>query len=164
MENEYIEETIPENTEIPVENPSDPEILPSDVVPAPEVQETPSDVLPDENISDSPVLEETETGTETTEENGEIENEEIVEMENGNEDFYDSVSGNDIGDGSTSSSGTDDTYVTNFYTMEETEVVPLWDMNISEFSTSEMLLFLIFILLLVQFIHNIFKGSHWLKG
>lgn len=180
MENEIIEEVVQEVPTDPVETETDISVSEETVLPDQEtledVPETAPDVSPDENNSDSPILddvetipeenlEETLTGSE--EENGDIENENIYEMENGYENFYESVSGNGIGDGGSTSSDVDTgdgIYVTNYYTMETEEVIPLWENNISNFSTSEMLLFLIFILLLVQFIHNLFKGSHWLKG
>ena len=119
----------------------------------------------------TPDIPENQTGVDAAvldpeEETGETEEENIYEMENGNEDFYGSVSNNDImGDGS-GSDAPPDYNVTNYYTMEvpAEEVIPLWENSISNFSTSEMLLFLIFLLLLAQFIHKIFKGSHWLKG
>ena len=165
MENEIIEEVVQEVPTDSVETETDISVSEEIVLPDQEtfedVPETVPDVPTDENITDSPILGDTETNTE--EENGDTDNENSVDMENGNEDFYDAVSGNDVGDGGSTSSA-DDTYVTNYYTMETEEVIPLWENNISNFSTSEMLLFLIFILLLVQFIHNLFKGSHWLKG
>jgi len=177
MENEIIEEVIQDVPTDPVETETDIPVSEETVLPDQEtledVPETAPDVPPNENISDSSILDDAETIpeenleetlTESEEENGDIENENIYEMENGYEDFYESVSGNDIGDGGSASPVTGDTYVTYNYTMETEEVIPLWENNISNFSTSEMLLFLIFILLLVQFIHNLFKGSHWLKG
>ena len=181
MENEIIEEVIPEVPTDSVETETDISVSEETILPDQEtledVPETAPDVSPDEDFSDSPILGEEETTpeiesttpeeipeTEIDGEGGEFEDENYVEMENGYDDFYDSVSVNDIGDGGSASPVTGDTYVTYNYTMEQEEIIPLWENNISNFSTSEMLLFLIFILLLVQFIHNLFKGSHWLKG
>ena len=163
MENEIIEEVVQEVPSDPVETEENIPDSPPDVLPGEtdmeNGEETVDDVPSDETGGDSSVLVPEE---ETPEE--ETENEDIYEMENGNEDFYDSVSDNDfVGDGSGSDASADYN-VTNYYSMETEEVIPLWENNISNFSTSEMLLFLIFILLLVQFIHNLFKGSHWLKG
>ena len=179
MENENIEEIIPEGTPDPVEGEesipdTSPDILP-DETDMENGEETIDDVPSDETGGDSSLLipeeapEEVpeETPEETLEEEtGETENEDIYEMENGNEDFYGSVSDNGImGDG-TDADAPANYNVTNYYTTEvpAEEVIPLWENSISNFSTSEMLLFLIFLLLLVQFVHKIFKGSHWLKG
>lgn len=171
MENENIQENIPETTPDAVEIETDIPVSETDMVPAPETTETTSDVLPDENISDSPILEEEIPETnldpnldpETSMEIGETENETTEILDNGNETNTGSLSDNDIGDGSTPSDMDKLPYTINYYA-ETTETIPLWENNISNFSTSEMLLFMIFLLLLVQFIHNIFKGSHWLKG
>ena len=161
MENENLEETVSGNSPDPVEG--------EEVSPVPETDILPSEEIVEDVEETAPPVSENETGRDAAvlgpEENGETENENTYEMENGNEDFYDSVSGNGImGD----SPGADApaTYVVNYYMTEvpAQDVVPLWENNISNFSTSEMLLFLIFLLLLVQFVHNIFKGSHWLKG
>ena len=172
MENEIITEIVPDVPQAPVETETDipvPETLP-DVEIVENVSPSVEDVSTDENIPDTPILEEEipetnldpETNIEINTENGDFENE-IMENESesstdtgnlsGNADYnVGSVSGNDV-----------QPYTVNYYA-ETTETIPLWENNISNFSTSEMLLFLIFILLLVQFIHNIFKGSHWLKG
>lgn len=174
MENEIITEIIPDVSETPVEAQTDPPVLETDVLPPAETLEDVPPSAPDvptsEDFPDSPVLdgEMPETNLdqnldpENNIENGDMENETTV-LDNGNETGAGSVSGNDIGDGSTPSDMDELPYTLNYYA-ETTETIPLWENNISNFSTSEMLLFLIFILLLVQFIHNIFKGSHWLKG
>ena len=155
MENENITENIPEGTPDPVELKEDTPVpetgVLSDTEIVEDVPETSGDVPQNEDIPDSSIL-------------GEItEQENIYEMENGNENFYESVSDNGLM-GNSSDTDASSGSVTNYYTMETEEVIPLWENKISNFSTSEMLLFLIFLLLLVQFIHNIFKGSHWLKG
>lgn len=155
MENENITEIIPEGTPVPVEVKEDTPVpetgVLSDTEIVEDIPETSGDVPEGEDIPDSSVLEEI------------TEQENIYEMENGKENFYESVSDNGfMGDGFDTGAPADS--VTNYYTMETEEVIPLWENKISNFSTSEMLLFLIFLLLLVQFIHNIFKGSHWLKG
>ena len=155
MENENITENIPEGTPDPVEVKEDTPVFETDVLSGTEIvedgPETSGDVPQNEDIPDSSVLEEI------------TEQENIYEMENGNENFYESVSDNGLM-GNSSDTGVPSGSVTNYYAMETEEVIPLWENKISNFSTSEMLLFLIFLLLLVQFIHNIFKGSHWLKG
>ena len=174
MENEIMEEIIPDVSETPVEGQTDTPVLETDVLPPAETLEdvpsTAPDVPTSEDIPDSPVLdgEMPETNLdqnldlENIIENGDMENENITDgSESGTDNSnlsgdadhnVGSVSGNDL-----------QPYTVNYYA-ETTETIPLWENNISNFSTSETLLFLIFILLLVQFIHNIFKGSHWLKG
>ena len=155
MEHENITEIIPDVASDLVETKENTAVFETDLLSVSEtledVPETFSDVSEDEAFPDTPDV------------GGVTENETIYEMENGNEDFYDSVSDNGLM-GNSSDTDASSGSVTNYYTMETEEVIPLWENKISNFSTSEMLLFLIFLLLLVQFIHNIFKGSHWLKG
>ena len=173
MENENIEESLLETTETPLESEENNPVPETDTVLVQEtlenVPETSDDVSDSENVTDSPILEETETETEiveeteteTAEENGEVTNEEIVFMQDGSEDFYSTLSGNDVmGDGSASSG---DTYYVTYEVVQE-ESPLLWDSNILELSSTDMLLFMIFLLLLVRFIHDFFKGSHWFKG
>lgn len=172
MENEIMEENILETQETPLESEENNQVLPENDIPdtpvVEDVPESPDNVPESEVVTDSAVLEETETETDiieesgTTKEDGEIADEEIVYMQNGNEDFYSSLSGNDVMGDSSGTSGT--TYVTNYYEIVEEQTLPLWESNISDLTSTDMLLFMIFILLLVQFIHNLFKGSHWFKG
>lgn len=171
MENEIMEENILEIQETPLESEENNPVSETDVVPDKEVveavPETSSNVPEGEDIADSTVLGETETETEvigetkTIEENGETADEEIVHMQDGSEDFYTALSDNDIVGDSSGSSG--DTYYVTYEIVQE-ESPLLWDSNISDLSSTDMLLFMIFLLLLVQFIHNLFKGSHWFKG
>lgn len=171
MENEIMEENILETQETSLEGEENNPGSEADVVLNQEivedVPETPDNVPESETVSDSPILEETEVetemveGTETTEESGEVTNEEIVYMQDGSENFYPSLSGNDVMGDVSGSSG--DTYYVTYEVVQE-ESPLFWDSNILELSSTDMLLFMIFLLLLVQFIHNLFKGSHWFKG
>lgn len=159
MENENIENNILENTESPMEDPTNSPVLPEDVLPneetMEEIQAPTQDVLENEAGNDS-------TGkTVTVVGSG---NETYVEMNNGAEEFYDSVSDNNFDYEEIYDTSTTHTYVTNVYEVVEEPSVPLWESDISELNTTDTLLFLILLLLLVQFIHNIFKGSHWFKG
>ena len=78
----------------------------------------------------------------------------------GNNAFSYGVSDNDIGNGGSYTNY----YVTNVYeVVQEKEVPNIWETNISDFGTTDFLLFMIFILLLVQFLHKLFKGSHWFR-
>ena len=159
MENENIENNILENTESPVEDPTSSSVLPQDVLPneetMEEIQETAQDVLENETSND------TTDKTVTVVGSG---NETYVEMNNGAEEFYDSVSDNNFDYEEIYDTSTSHTYVTNVYEVVEESSVPLWESDISELNTTDTLLLLIFLLLLVQFIHNIFNGSHWFKG
>lgn len=171
MENEIIEENILETPSIPLEGEENNPVSETGVVSGQEtledVPETPDIVPEDETVSDSPILEKTETETdiaketEVIENNGEVTNEEIVYMQDGSENFYPSLSVNDVLGDASGSSG--DTYYVTYEIVEE-ESSLLWDSNISELSSTDMLLFMIFLLLLAQYIHNLFKGSHWFKG
>lgn len=93
---------------------------------------------------------------------GELTNEKDNKLESGSGTGSDSLSGDADVDRESDVAIPD--YVVNYYMAVEEEPSPLWEKNLSDFSTSEMLLFLIFLLLLVQFVHKIFKGSHWFRG
>lgn len=54
-------------------------------------------------------------------------------------------------------------YVTNVYEIVEEQASPLWDSSFHDMSAEVLLLCMIFLLLLVQFVHSFFKGSHWFK-
>lgn len=159
MENENIENNLLENTEIPLEDSENTPVLPEDVLPdeeiVEEIEESVEDVLENETSND------TTDKTVTVVGSG---NETYVEMNNGAEEFYDSVSDNNFDYEEIYDTSTTHTYVTNVYEVVEEPSVPLWESDISELNTTDTLLFLILLLLLVQFIHNIFKGSHWFKG
>ena len=159
MENENIEELIPEVQDNPVENTENIEILQENVLSdsenLEEIEEPLTDVLENEIIGNIPEPTLTIVGS-----NGEI----YVEMENGYDDAFESVSDNDISYDEIMDTSTVHNYVTNVYEIVEEEEKPLWDSDISELGRTDTLLLLIFLLLLVQFIHNIFKGSHWFKG
>ena len=154
MENENIENNLLENTQSPVEDPENYPVLPEDVLPSEEIvqemEETVEDVHEDEISNDISQSTTTIVGSD-----GEI----FVEMNDGSEEFYDTNTEFDYDE-------IMDTYnyVTNVYEIVEEEEMPLWDSDISELGRTDTLLLLIFLLLLVQFIHNIFKGSHWFKG
>lgn len=154
MENENIENNIMENTQSPVEDPENNPVLTTDVLPSEkiveEMEETIEDVYEDEIGNDISQSTTTIVGSD---------GETFVEMNDGSEEFYDTNTEFDYDE-------ITDTYnyVTNVYEIVEEEEIPLWDSDISELGRTDTLLFLIFLLLLVQFIHNIFKGSHWFKG
>lgn len=154
MENENIENNIMENTESPLEVPEISPDFTTDVLPNQEIveemQETIEDVHENETGNDISQSTTTIVGSD-----GEI----FVEMNDGSEDFYDTNTEFDYDE-------IMDTYnyVTNVYEIVEEEEIPLWESDISELGRTDTLLLLIFLLLLVQFIHNIFKGSHWFKG
>ena len=147
MENEILEKNISQNSQNPLESEENASLHPEDVL----FSET---ILEDEAGASASVPE-----SETNEVSDVLESGEVK-----NEDIYNSVSDNAMSflDGYGGSSSA----VTNYYSLEmpAEEVVPLWEKQISDFSTTEMLLFLIFLLLLVRFVHDIFKGSHFLKG
>lgn len=152
MENENIENNVLENTESPVEDPANSPVLPEDVLPNEETLEEIQETT--ENLSENETGDDSTTVT-TVGSNGET----YVEMTDGSESFYDEnmeFSYDEITDTYN--------YITNVYEVVEEPSVPLWESDISELNTTDTLLFLIFLLLLVQFIHNIFKGSHWFKG
>lgn len=152
MENENFESNILENTESPMENPTNSPVLPEDVLPNEETMEEIQETT--ENLSEDEIGDDSTTVT-TVGSNGET----YVEMTDGSESFYDEnmeFSYDEITDTYN--------YITNVYEVVEEPSVPLWESDISELNTTDTLLFLIFLLLLVQFIHNIFKGSHWFKG
>lgn len=157
MEYENMENILPEVPEAPVEGETDIPILPEDVLPneevMEEVQESVEDVPPSETSNDSTDKTVTIVGSG---------NETYVEMNNGEEDFY-SVSDNNLSYEDIVDPSTNHTYVTNVYEIVDEPSIPLWESDISELNTTDTLLLLIFLLLLVQFIHNIFKGSHWFK-
>ena len=155
MENENIENNLLENTQSTVEDPENNPVLTPDVLPSEEIveemEETIEDVHEDETSNDISQSTTTIVGSD---------GETFVEMNDGSEEFYDSDTEFDYDE-------IMDTYnyVTNVYEIvEEEEEAPLWDSDISELGRTDTLLLLIFLLLLVQFIHNIFKGSHWFKG
>ena len=154
MENEYIEEFVPEVQGDSLENTENMEIPTENVLPSmenmEEIQET-TDKLFENEIGGTVTI----VGSN---------NETYVDMNDGSEDFYDSLSDNDISYEDIMDSSTEHTYVTNVYEIVEEEEIPLWESDISELGRTDTLLLLIFLLLLVQFIHNIFKGSHWFKG
>lgn len=152
MENENIENNILENTESPMEDSTNSPVLPEDVLPNEETMEEIQETT--ENLSEDEIGDDSTTVT-TVGSNGET----YVEMTDGSESFYDEnmeFSYDEITDTYN--------YITNVYEVVEEPTIPLWDSDISELGTTDTLLFLIFLLLLVQFIHNIFKGSHWFKG
>ena len=159
MENENIENNLLENTQSLVEDPESNPALPEDVLPGEEIveeiEEPVEDVLENEIIDDIPQSTVTIVGS-----GGET----YVETDNGYDDFFNSVSDNEISYEDIMDTSTEHTYVTNVYEIVEEEKTPLWDSDISELGRTDTLLLLIFLLLLVQFIHNIFKGSHWFKG
>ena len=159
MENENIKNNLLENTESSVEDPENTPVLPENVLPDEEIVEeieaSVEDVLENEIIDDIPQSTVTIVGS-----GGET----YVETDNGYDDFFDSVSDNEISYEDIMDTSTEHTYVTNVYEIVEEEETPLWDSDISELGRTDTLLLLIFLLLLVQFIHNIFKGSHWFKG
>ena len=151
MENEVIEE----NTQ---------DIL--EVSPAAEILQ--ADVLENENVFPS-VFSVGENGDEFKDSemdkliDGELDNgENIIETENGMDFDFESVSDND-GVFVPYDNLMSNYYVTNVYEVTKEDEIPLWETNIQDLGTTDFLLFLIFILLLVQFIHNLFKGSHWFK-
>lgn len=154
MENENIENSLLENTQSPLEGTENNSVLPKDVLPGEEIveetEETIEDVHEDETSNDISQSTTTIVGSD---------GETFVEMNDGSEEFYDSDTEFDYDE-------IMDTYnyVTNVYEIVEEEEAPLWDSDISELGRTDTLLLLIFLLLLVQFIHNIFKGSHWFKG
>lgn len=178
MENE-MEEIIQENSpdmleseetmEIPVQdNLSDTEIveeiqMPSDNLPENEItgdssligeseQETIENTEPG---TISPVIEDINTEESVAEDSGQVLEEDSKEAE------YESLSGNSIQPGDSSSGST--YYVTNVYEIVEEQASPLWDSSFHDMSAEALLLCMIFLLLLVQFIHSFFKGSHWFK-
>lgn len=157
MEYENMENILPEVPETPVEGETYIPVLPEDILPyeevMEEVQESVEDVLEGETSNDSTDKTVTIVGSG---------NETYVEMNNGAEDFY-SVSDNNLSYEDIVDSSTNHTYVTNVYEIVDEPSIPLWESDISELNTTDTLLLLIFLLLLVQFIHNIFKGSHWFK-
>lgn len=159
MENENIENNIMENTESPVEDPENAPVLPEDVLPGEEIVEEIEE--PIEDVLENEIIEDISQSTVTIVGSG---GETYVETDNGNDDFFDSVSDNEISYEDIMDTSTEHTYVTNVYEIVEEEETPLWDSDISELGRTDTLLLLIFLLLLVQFIHNIFKGSHWFKG
>ena len=48
--------------------------------------------------------------------------------------------------------------------IKDTTPVDLWKSKLSELSSTDTLLLMIFMVLFAQFLHNIFKGSRWLRG
>lgn len=159
MENENIENNLLENSQSPLEDPENNSFLTTDVLPSEEIveeiEEPVEDVLENEIIDDIPQSTVTIVGS-----GGET----YVETDNGYDDIFNSVSDNEISYEDIMDTSTEHTYVTNVYEIVEEEETPLWDSDISELGRTDTLLLLIFLLLLVQFIHNIFKGSHWFKG
>ena len=158
MENENNENNVAAVTESNLENQESGEnISPSDISDNEVGEDVPQDsdeILENENNEVSSVVDENE--------------EELLDPEiTGNEtnmetDILDGDSNNFVND--ELNPYTPNTYVTNVYEVVEEPAVPFWDSSLAELSTTDTLLFLIFILLLAQFIHNIFKGSHWFKG
>lgn len=160
IENEILEETPPDILETPpaevenVENIQEPSLdIPADdeMEIAGETETLPND------------LEGTEEGLEDTEDilEGDTQDELIDGSEEGLEE--DSLSGNDLDIEKISSPVS---YTANYITMaaEEEPSYFEWQKPFSEFTTSEMLLLCILLLLLVEFVHKIFKGSHWFKN
>ena len=163
MENE---EFLEENTESVSQNQTGDDIPTTDILYDEENLETGEisvEELPQTPSSEIPPVLEDNYEDEMEIENGEIENDEnIVEIENGSENVFGDVSGNDIDFGSYYDT-LPNYYVTNVYEVVEEVETPLWIKDFSDYTTTEMLLFLIFILLFVQFVHKLFKGSHWFK-
>lgn len=158
MENENMEKELQDNETDILENQKSGKDVPPSDIPDNEVGEdvpqTSDEILENENSEVSSVVDENEV---------ELLDPEITGNETNMEtDILDGDSGDFVGDGF--NSYTPDTYVTNVYEVVEDPAVPFWDSSLAELSTTDTLLFLIFILLLAQFIHNIFKGSHWFKG
>ena len=158
MENENNENNVAEVTESNLENQESGEnISPSDIPDnevGEDVPQTSDEVLENENSEVSSVVDENEVELLVPEITG---NETNMET-----DILDGDSNNFVND--ELNPYTPNTYVTNVYEVVEEPVIPFWDSSFAEMSTTDTLLFLIFILLLVQFIHNFFKGSHWFKG
>lgn len=154
------------------------EIPETDTIPDPETPEeiqTPSDpVSENETAGDLSLTEETtpdetdqnetdqsdaDPGETDQDENG---SEEADLTETGSEETSPgTISGNSV-EGESPSSG-DTYYVTNIYEIVEETEVPLWDSSFRDMSAEVLLLCLIFFLLLAQFLHSFFKGSHWFK-
>ena len=158
MENENMENIVQEIPESNLENQAGNEVLSPDNVSVQEVvedvPETSFNVPEDESGEVSSVVDENEEELlvpETTSNESDLET-----------DVLYGDSNNSVGNEFNSS--TPNSYVTNVYEVVEEPTIPFWENNIAELSVTDTLLFLIFILLLAQFIHNIFKGSHWFKG
>lgn len=158
MENENNENNVAEVTESNLENQESGEnISPSDIPDnevGEDVPQASDEILENENNEVSSVVDENEEDLlvpETTSNESDLET-----------DVLYGDSNNSVGNEFNSS--TPNTYVTNVYEVVEEPTIPFWENNIAELSVTDTLLFLIFILLLAQFIHNIFKGSHWFKG
>lgn len=160
LENEILEETPPHILETP----------PAEVENVENIQESPLDIPTDnemeitgetENLPND--LEGTEEVLEATEEvlEGDTQEEFIEGAEEGLEE--DTLSGNDLDIEKISAPVS---YTANYITMaaEEEPNYFEWQKSFSDFTTSEMLLLCIFLLLLVEFVHKIFKGSHWFKN
>lgn len=168
LENEILEETPPDVVETPPDPVEDME----------NIQEFPVDIPSDDEMEITgeteilPPVVEGDT-VDVLEENLEDELEVVPEEvpEEVLEDLEEiTVSDNSISDNSISSTGDGNassvSYTANYITMaaEEEPNYFEWQKPFSEFTTSEMLLLCIFLLLLVEFVHKIFKGSHWFKG
>ena len=157
---ELFDETIQGNEEIPMENQesgtdSPPSDIPSNEV-VEDVPETSDNVSQDENIADSSVIAD-ETGSED-ETGGETGSVGYSLSSDGS-----SVDGYDLSE-IESVLGNIDSNITEFFNeIRFPETVNFWEMDISKLSTTDTLLFMIFLILLVQFVHNIFKGSHWFR-
>ena len=153
LENEILEETPPDLLETPS----------AEVENVENIQEPPVDVPADDEME---IIGETETlpnDLEVIEEGLEGDTQEglIEGAEDGLEE--DTLSGNDLDVEKITSPVS---YTANYITMaaEEEPNYFEWQKSFSEFTTSEMLLLCIFLLLLVEFVHKIFKGSHWFKN
>ena len=159
LENEILEETPPDILETPpaeVENLENIQEFPVDI-PADDEMEIvgETETLPNDLEGTEEVLEGTEEGLE-----GDTQDELIEGSEEGL--VEDTLSGNDLDIEKISAPVS---YTANYITMaaEEEPNYFEWQKPFSEFTTSEMLLLCIFLLLLVEFVHKIFKGSHWFK-
>ena len=152
LENEILEETPPDILETP----------PAEVENLENIQEPSLDIPADDEME---IIGETETlpnDLEVTEEGLEGDTQEglIEGAEEGLEE--DTLSGNDLDIEKITSPVS---YTANYITMaaEEEPNYFDWQKPFTEFTTSEMLLLCIFLLLLVEFVHKVFKGSHWFK-
>lgn len=175
LENEIMEENteiIPDTAPDPVENLENMEESPVDVPDdiengdTGEIENVSPDVVPGDTLPE-----------EGGEDVGEIENDVTILPDNdvAQQEEDTSISENsttsqvtDIGEGAASSTvsgnGAGYSYTANYYTLQEEQPQPFqWEKPLADFTTSEMLLFLIFLLLLVRFVHDIFKGSRWFK-
>lgn len=172
MENE-MEEIIQDIPQDVLESEETVEIYEEDSVPDPETPEeiqTPSDPVSENETAGDPSLTEETTPDETDQ--NETDQDETDQNENGSEEADlpetgseetspGTISGNSA-EGESPSSG-DTYYVTNIYEIVEETEVPLWDSSFRDMSAEVLLLCMIFLLLLAQFIHSFFKGSHWFK-